>query len=102
MLGVEYDAETQREADAALLMEVLDLREEVEQLRAQRDSEPDPQALSRLRALHALVAARLSALQTALSDAFADSDWTVVKARVGELAYFGGLEQRIRQLLPVQ
>ena len=93
--------EEAREADPSLLMEVLQLREELESLQEEQGSSSAERAL-RLQALHATVSARLQRLHSQLSAAFAASDWGRVKQLIGELAYFNNIHTRTTQLAPVQ
>ena len=107
LLGVEY-GEGSSEADGALLLEVLDLREQVDELRRQLTRATDdasPQhsaAQDSLSRLHAVVAARIRGIEQQLATAFDGSDYAAAKAGVGELAYFNNISREIAQLQTVK
>ena len=103
---MEY-GEGSSEADGALLLEVLDLRERVDDLRRQLGHAADdasPQhsaAQASLSRLHATVASRIRGIEQQLATAFDSSDFATAKAGVGELAYFNNISREIAQLQTV-
>ena len=94
-------------SNPALLMEVLELREELEDLERMEGSSGEggtslpSSRVPRLRELSERTTSRLSSLQSRLSSAFAVSDWTEVKALLGEYSYFRNIQHKIHHLLPL-
>ena len=108
VLGVEY-GEGSSEADSALLLEVLSLREQLEALRQQTaeadSSTSTAQSLevqSSLSELHSVIASRIADIERRLAIAFDSSDYDAAKAGVGELAYFNNIDREIAQLQTVK
>ena len=106
LLGVEY-GEGFSEADGGLLLEVLELREQVEALRLQllsESSRPSPPSAvqASLSRLHAVVSSRVADIERRLGVAFDNSDYDAAKAGVGELAYFNNINKEIVQLQTVK
>ena len=109
VLGVEY-ADGSIDADSSLLLEVMELREQVEELRQQlrlSGSASPPSAAhsavqSSLSHLHSVVSSRIGDIERRLAVAFDNSDFEAAKAGVGELAYFNNVNKEIVQMQTVK
>ena len=99
---MEY-GEASSETDSSLLFEVLELREQVDELKQQlRRSFDDSAVQTSLSQLHATVQSRIADIERRLTVAFDDSDYEAAKAGVGELAYFSNINKEILQLQTVK
>lgn len=102
LIGVDY-GEGSGEADSSLLLEVMELREQVEWLKQQmRQPAQHSSVQSSLSQLQSVVSSRIADIERRLSVAFDSSDYNAAKAGVGELAYFNNINKEILQLQTVK